>query len=291
MRLFLVLLLLSINLYSDAVEKTWNLVAKNDASFNNIDDLPLAKTYPVDKPVEKKNIVEKKAPQIDIEKSIEELKKSIRTVKKKEQVEKTVQTPTPVKEKNDFGFYIKFLQDNPRLAFALLGSIATLIFLFWYLSSTDKKKEDFGYDPENEKFLKIFSDFLNLKGKVHEQYIIRKQNILFNNDFSQYQKAKALLELEKEYNDLEFFQISKLLSTDFSQLVKAGEVLTSKPELKNIVSEYIEKSIENRDYTKEQKRILRENIKNYYHTPNHIWEYEKSLETRDKKEQASYLLQ
>ncbi len=280
MRLFLIPLLLYLNLYCDTPV--------------NIDDLPLAKTYPVDKPV-KNEITKKKLP-ANIKESIDELRKSMpaKVVKTGSENDSTLnkyRNSDMKKRQSDFEYYVKFLQDNPRISLVLLSSLLSLILLFWFFSRGKKSDDESDEDIERERLSKMFSEFLNFKGKIHEQFIIRKQNILFNNDFTQYQKAKALLDLEKEYNDLEFFQIAKLLCSDFPQFVKAAEVLTSKPELRDVVSEYIEETMHYRDYTKEQKRILREKIKNYYQTSRHTWEYEKSLETNAKKEQTAYLLQ
>ncbi len=307
MRLFLILFLLYINLHSDSIVKTWQITAENDILTTeddpflyaandvtvNIDDLPLAKTYPVDKPLPLKSdkTTQEKIPS-NIRDSIDELKKSMNPKSVSELSENKNQIETLKAQQSDFEYYIKFLEDNPRLSLTLLSSLLALVLLFWFFSRGEKKEDNSPLEPERERFSKIMSEFLNLKGKIHEQFIIRKQNILFNNDFTQYQKAKALLELEKEYNDLEYFQIAKLLCSDFPQFVKAGEVLTSKPELRDIVSEYIEETMLYRDYTKEQKRILREKLKNFYNTGRHTWEYdEQALEINAKKEQTAYLLQ
>lgn len=135
--------------------------------------------------------------------------------------------------------------------------------------------------------------FIRLQGEVRQQFLTRKQNIIFNSDFTQYQKAKALLDLEKEYIDLEYNYLPKLFCDDYEEYTEAQEVLFARSELREVIQDFIEGTLKERAFTRfQQEQILRK-IRTNYRTTHYNWQVDDivgSKQNNDEDEHA-YLLQ
>lgn len=283
----------------------------NDTSIQyNLEDMPLAKTYPVD---EVKTVSEKKPLKVspgstataNMQQRIDEIKKIIdaqmqkkydskksKYLQKSERSQSALDTGINTQnikadEKTDFPDKSTFLYIVSGLGTTLLSFI-----LYFLLRNQNSRK----YEAVKEKVVSAESfaiqleRFYALKAEVRHQFILRKQNILFNSDFTQYQKAKALIELEKEYTDLEYIYLPKLMSNDFLNFVEGKKQLIERIELRKAVQEFTDSILHKKKFSKMQKEHILNMMKETYNTSNHIWQYDDKIEQQASIEK-SYLLQ
>jgi hypothetical protein len=362
MKIVILLLCLYPVCYADSIQKIWQVTPENDivsvedipvetsgfsnesdvlsdsVSENSLEDLPLAKTFPLKETAvtsrqnsisEVKESVKKGTMQeriSQIQHAIEKETQKKETEQKTERNTNVVAHETNIKnafseiksitEKNlrqedvvdservvhteHKSIYLKLLEHIPSVhirEFYIAGSFLLLFIMFAIFFSRKKghnkfqKQEPHSFEQE---WSKKFDRYFTLKGEVHQQFLIRKQNILFNNDFTQYQKAKALLELEKEYTDLEYIYLPKLFGNDFNAFIDAEKVLSSKPELREMIQEFVEETLEERAFTKIEREHILRNVKHGYRTSHYNWQFDEiamQASTSKREEQGAYFLQ
>ncbi len=301
--------------FADSVSSVWHITEENAivsvedmpadtieedivTESEGVEDLPLAKTYPLQEAAPHQEVLSYKKGSDNIVKeeprAEDPVKEgdSVPAQKLQMQRQSEVQIDYLAKGKQFLsGVYRQSAQQRYLLIAGLLSFVSLLFLLF----RRKKRKRD---APASELFLhdaqwtRLLESFSRLQGEVHQQFIQRKQNILFNDDFTQYQKAKALIELEKEYTDYEHTYLPKLFSNDFTAFIEAERVLSSRPELHEIIREFIEVTMSERTFTKLQKEHILQNLKNNYRTTKHSWEYDETkMQHRDNEEKAFLLLQ
>jgi hypothetical protein len=370
MKIVIMLLFLYPVCYADSIQKIWQISSENDivsvedmpvktsGSFNdndvrldsanediaeseevqfqngNIEDLPLAKTFPLKERVisprknslpEQKEFAKKETMQERVSQIQHAIEKEIQTkqeepkVKSKRLVQESKDDFLETKrisEKNSLqhedvkvdhkksgdmeykSIYLKLSKYFPnvhtRELYLASGFLFLLVMLFMMIRRKKRYKKLQEEEPLffEQEWSKKFDRYSTLKGEVHQQFLIRKQNILFNSDFTQYQKAKALLELEKEYTDLEYIYLPKLFGNDFNAFIEAEKVLSSKPELRQMIQEFIEETLTERSFTKVQRDHILRNVKQGYRTSHYNWQFDEiAMQTSKSEEQGAYFLQ
>ncbi|RUM65474.1 MAG: hypothetical protein DSZ05_06035 [Sulfurospirillum sp.] len=144
----------------------------------------------------------------------------------------------------------------------------------------------------HEGVQKLFLLSEELRGEVHQQYLTRKQNIIFNSDFTQYQKAKALLELEKEYTDLEHNYLPKLFCDDFDAFFEAESMLLARTELREVIQDFIESTLYHRRFTTHQREKIISKMRSSYRTTHYNWNPDDvALAVEGEDDGRTYLLQ
>ena len=293
----------------------------------NLDDIPLAKTFPIDSeegdhltspPVASKQHAVDTAPKEKLHALMEkELSKKRAPSQKQdrqtnksssggaEAVRETAPVPSasgsPLPSPLYTGLisFIRWVQAYafvPILFLLFLGLVMSMRQRFRSMRKDSprfrsQREADEGDDSEWETFARLLESFSSLKGEVRQRFLQRKQNILFNDDFTQYQKAKALLELEREYTQIEFIELPKLFSTDIRHFTEAERKLSAYPELRDLIYDFIESPMHQRQFTKSEKEQLRENMPGAFPSAHHTWDYDARKERHDEKEQTAYLLQ
>jgi hypothetical protein len=311
--------------YSDGEEY---IVGSEITPSKNLDDIPLAKTYPATSIEEKvisapdrENAFTKKVDEVvsQIKKSTVSNNKSQQPVKKEEkkvvlttkeisnqhavstpsksekQIETIPQQHSQMRADFEFQTWITLFKEHKMLSAILAGLLLLLFLLSIKLllekrSSTPVVKEEV-YASNREVFSKMLESYSHLKGDVHKIFLKRKQNILFNDDFTQYQKAKALLELEHEYTQITYYDLPKLFSDDFDRFTEGHRALSSKPELREIIAEFVHARVAGNNYTKAQRERIEKNMKSFYNSYQHTWQYNEKIEQKSDEEQKAYLLQ
>jgi hypothetical protein len=311
--------------YSDGEEY---IVGSEITPSRNLDDIPLAKTYPATSIEEKvisipdrKNAFTKKVDEVvsQIKKSTASVNRSQRSVKKEEKrvvlstkeisnrhavstaskseepMETVPQLRSQMRADFELQTWITLFKEHKELSAILAGSLLLLLLLSIKLllgkrSSTPVAKEKV-YESNTEAFSKMLESYSHLKGDVHKAFLERKQNILFNDDFTQYQKAKALLELENEYTQITYYDLPKLFSDDFDRFTQGHRALSSKPELREIIAEFVHARVAGSNYTKAQRERIEKNMKSFYNSYQHTWQYNEKIEQKSDEEQKAYLLQ
>lgn len=282
----------------------------------DISALPLAKTIPVEQADDTAPVMQKHSD--SPESHIDALKKVIasETDSQKEKKTKTLSDIVVSKKVNslqavtDAEFehegkirkIVPFLSDVEHF-FALHSQyytylVASIILFFLLLpllfrrkGSLSKPADTISTVTKSQMQMQL-GLFTRLQGEVHQQFLNRKQNIIFNNDFTQYQKAKALLDLEKEYIDLEYNYLPKLFCDDFEAYIEAEAVLLARSELREIIHDFIEATLRERMFTKfQQEQILRK-IRSSYRTTHYNWQIEDIVESEQHNQgEHAYLLQ
>lgn len=196
---------------------------------------------------------------------------------------------------SDLQTWISLFKEHKILSAILAGGLLLLALLLIKLLLKRERDGAVHRSPDELQEADLFSGMIEtysqLNGEVHKQFLKRKQNILFNDDFTQYQKAKALLELEKEYTQITYFDLPKLFSTDFDRFTQGHRALSSRPELREVVAEFVSLRLGKSNYTKAQREYIRKNMKNFYNSHQHTWQYEQKMDQKSEEEQKAYLLQ
>ncbi len=290
----------------------------------NLDDIPLAKTYPVDS-----------APRTHV--AVNEEVHSDFDTKVDRIVEQIQQTPTPAQKRttppqrsvengakrhvgnsisdpqatetdhpkapSDTALWLTLFTSYPLLSAALGLTLVALILLIWRLRAGAGAGQSAEAVPAEAAAPgmparsgsagspSLLIAFNRLRGEVHMAFLERKQNILFNDEFTQYQKAKALIELEKAYAAIEFFDLPELFSDDFGRFTEAQRKLSNKPELRGVIEKFVASVLQQATFTPAQKDIIRKNLQNHYNTHRHRWQYDETLEKKPDEAQTAYLLQ
>ena len=328
MKIFLIVSVFSIYIYADTIAKMWQISAENgivsvedepvryDSTLSaeqteasvlhevsdrqDISTLPLAKTIPADQPVDA-------SPPDTMQSRVDALKKVIESELSDKAVHEKVVVPRKTVEKeleksSKIGDIVPSLFDAEHFLGLqsqhrtyLIGGTALSLLLLPLLF---RRKKD-STKPANliptvtrSQMQAQLGLFTRLQGEVHQQFLIRKQNIIFNNDFTQYQKAKALLDLEKEYTDLEYNYLPKLFCDDYEGYVEAEVALLARSELREVIHEFIEATLRERAFTKfQQEQILRQ-IRSNYRTTHYNWQMDDVVESEQNDEdERAYLLQ
>ncbi len=267
----------------------------------DISTLPLAKTIPAEQSTDTKKHFDTMQSRVDALKKVIESELSDKAVHEKVVVpRKTVEKE--LEKSSKIGDIVPSLFDEEHFLGLqsqhrtyLIGGTALSLLLLPLLF---RRKKD-STKPANliptvtrSQMQAQLGLFTRLQGEVHQQFLIRKQNIIFNNDFTQYQKAKALLDLEKEYTDLEYNYLPKLFCDDYEGYVEAEVALLARSELREVIHEFIEATLRERAFTKfQQEQILRQ-IRSNYRTTHYNWQMDDVVESEQNDEdERAYLLQ
>ncbi len=305
---------------SDTSEKINDTVLLKDIPADkNLDDIPLAKTFPLHPKQSELSTVSERVKPVHAEKLQKimgkELPKQKRSshsaatdlhlVEKKASKDTTIMPQASPQSQRRDSFPVDrqkllvFMQKHTLLLTTLLSVIGLMLLTGYFLKRRSRRTDGLiakslpsgEYDNERDIFSQLLESFSLLKGEVHQRFLQRKQNILFNDDFTHYQKAKALLELEREYTQIEFVELPKLFSTDMARFTEAERNLSAFPELKDLIYDFIESPLHQRQFTKGEKEKMRENMTKFYPSGQHTWQYDANKDTREEKEQTAYLLQ
>lgn len=264
----------------------------------NLDDIPLAKTYPVDA-----------VPSATLHPAV--------TTEKEPALPKTERTPPKPLEQKSKSLTNAKLHDTPSTHIgketialflqknAIWIALIALIFLALSLLSGLRRRKGKQVrrsqksapafrdsDTTQEQFAELLESFSRLKGDVHQRFLLRKQNILFNDDFTYYQKAKALLELEREYTEIEFVALPGLFSPEPARFREAKQKLSSYPELRDLVYDFIESPLHQRCFTKEGRTLHAQgSVPGFYPSAHQAAHKEREEAWHDDEAQRAYLLQ
>ena len=271
-------------------------------SSTPVDDLPLAKTYPADDvispvPVEPTQVLEDATvlSQDDLQQRVKEIQSVIQKSvsnstnklsqsqqNAKAEVENTISKVSdnvpvkhlsidkPVHEEN---YYLKYLKSHPIMLAILVISIISLFGLLYLLFRSPKEKQEFMQytKPQiDDTAALVLARYTKIKGQMHKAFLQRKENIFFHDEFTPYQRAKATLELEKEYNDLEHVYLPKLFSSDVHTFIEGVETISVRPELKEMLQVFASQMIEAGRFTKNERKFLEQKITAFYHTATQV---------------------
>jgi len=288
----------------------------------DISALPLAKTIPAQQPTVTAPVAEKHVPsaqknQDTMQSRVDALKKVIeaQTGSQKEQkskpsdiaVSEKVVVPhktvdTEPKKSNKVSEIVPSLfeaehffalpsQHRTYLIAAVVLSLLLLPLLFRRKRGSSQPADDIVTMTRSQMQTQL-GLFARLQGEVHQQFLTRKQNIIFNNDFTQYQKAKALLDLEKEYTDLEYNYLPKLFCDDYEGYIEAEAVLLARSELREVIQDFIEATLPQRAFTKFQREQIFRQIRSGYRTAQYNWQMDDIAQSeQNRQDERAYLLQ
>jgi len=332
------------------IESTEGLVSSERASIDaeaeipretlpqemNLDDIPLAKLYPAEQPVQKESVASAHPVSLSESGSPRQQERKIEPVRSNEEkidrlqqmIEQqlaakegkyqpfehalsdsaNIESQTPTASTKSLSPYHPIRQvpeslswqtllSRQHILWGVLAAFISLLAILLMLGSRRSRQQDKEAEFDNpvmEDALaakNMLEQFMALRGEVHMRFLERKQSILFHEEFTPYQKAKALLELEKRYTRLEYIELPKLFSEELETFTQGQRALTAEPELQEITSHFIRTVIQKSDFTKVQKSEILKNLKNHYHTPHHTWDYDTKVKEKVEASQLDYLLQ
>ncbi len=277
--------------YTDMSQEETIAVDEPFVNQKDIEELPLAKTYPLTQSEQSTNDTSKLVhvadaslmlSKDDLAKRVQEIQSVIQqSVPKVSKDEKIKQKTKPIISKtvpkddqimtkqSTHSFYSEFIQNRTQIMVALFVGIGILLFLLYLLIRSPKKKKvtiDYSKSEIDDIAAVILERYTNFKGQMHKAFLQRKENIFFHDEFTPYQRAKSTLELEKEYNDLEHIYLPKLFSNDVEKFVNGVEMIACKPELKGMLQDFASQMIEAGRFTKREKAYLEQKITSFYNT-------------------------
>ena len=324
---------------SEMIESTEGLVPSERASIDaeakipretlpqemNLDDIPLAKLYPVEQPVSRESVASNRPVSFSEEggtesqgRKVEPLKSNAEKIDRLQKMieqqvaakegkhqplehalsdSTNIESPTASTNRQASEPSRQMLLSQQHILWGLLAAFISFLAILLMLGSRRGRQQDKEVEFDNpvmEDALaakNMLEEFMALRGEVHMRFLERKQNILFHEEFTHYQKAKALLELEKRYTRLEYIELPKLFSEELETFTQGQRALTSEPELQEITSRFIQTVMQKRDFTKAQKSEILKNLKNHYRTPHHTWDYDEKVKEEVEASQMDYLLQ
>lgn len=282
--------------YADISQEDTLVVDEPALKQSDLEELPLAKTYPLEQSEQITNDTSKLVhvadaslvlSKDDLAKRVQEIQsviqQSVPKVSKEEKIEQktkpTIQKTVPkhdqimpklsTHKQSTNSFYSEFIQNRTQIMVALFVGIFILLFLLYLLIRSPKKKKvtiDYSKSEIDDIAAVILERYTNFKGQMHKAFLQRKENIFFHDEFTPYQRAKSTLELEKEYNDLEHIYLPKLFSNDVEKFVNGVEMIACKPELKGMLQDFASQMIEAGRFTKREKAYLEQKITSFYNT-------------------------
>ena len=264
-------------------------------STTSVDDLPLAKTYPADEvvisqvPAEPTQVVENATvlSQDDLQQRVKEIQSVIQksvshttnnVAVKEKKVPEVTNDMLPKQESldrlvNKENYYLQYLKNHPKILAVLVTSMIALFGLLYLLFRAPKEKQEFMQytKPQiDDTAALVLARYTKIKGEMHKAFLQRKENIFFHDEFTPYQRAKATLELEKEYNDLEHVHLPKLFSNDVHTFIDGIETISIRPELKEMLQVFASQMIEAGRFTKNERKFLEQKVNAFYHTATQI---------------------
>ncbi len=103
-----------------------------------------------------------------------------------------------------------------------------------------------------------FGHYETLKGEMWRLLLTQKEEIYAQSAITEAEREKSVIEIEKRYTKMAFFDLPKLLSHDADRICEGIAVLVSDPNLKPIVTQFVTERMKEGKYTKvEKERILR----------------------------------
>ena len=180
-----------------------------------------------------------------------------------------------IKSANFFEPISRFVEDYP---WQFVTLIATTIFVTFFalflpfrkMSLKDSQSDEIDLsehiikkvDSKPEGSVLNHAQFSELKGRLNELYIFKKEEILLSNEMQQSQKDRALISLEWKFNQILNFSLPKL-DTKEARVFKEGvKELLEERESREVIHSFLRDLIQSEDIDEQRREFLKNSLFN-----------------------------
>ena len=180
-----------------------------------------------------------------------------------------------LKEERDsfFSPIVEFMKSYPWQFASLLllsGLFITFFIILPFIRSTQQDMQNDEIDISEHIVKKVdskpegkvldFAQFSELRGRLNESYIFKKEEILLSSKMSQDEKDRALMMHEWKFNQIQNYALPKLDTSDGARFKEGVNDLLSEKESREIVRSFLIDLIHNDTLDEKRREFLRNSL-------------------------------
>jgi len=180
-----------------------------------------------------------------------------------------------LKEERDsfFAPIVEFMKSYPWQFASLLllsGLFITFFIILPFIRSTQQDMQNDEIDISEHIVKKVdskpegkvldFAQFSELRGRLNESYIFKKEEILLSSKMSQDEKDRALMMHEWKFNQIQNYSLPKLDTSDGARFKEGVNDLLSEKESREIVRSFLIDLIHNDTLDEKRREFLRNSL-------------------------------